>query len=177
MNSSAPITRLLAASLFVSVAALAVGTTALLRGQPQAGRADTDLLVALRSELGELRRSVEVTRNQASGASGFADVAELERRLSQLEGHPAAPPPVTAAGPTVLSASAPTAASASPQPVAKAGPSFSSPHPAISIEAGPGGRLIVHNSDPALTGQKMVVHGINEDGRIFQSDITVPEPS
>lgn len=166
------------ATALASVAALAVACVALLR--PPAVAGDPAALASVRQELAELRRSVEITRNQSGGASGFTDLAALERRVAVLEGRPtlAAPVPSTSqlASPAPAEAPAPASASAPPTP-APAGPSFSPPHPAIRVELGRDGRPVVHNTDPALTGQKMVVHGIGADGRTLEVSITVPPPA
>lgn len=164
------------ASALASVAALAVACVALLR--PPAPAVDPAALAAVREELAELRHSVEVTRNQAVGPSGFTDLAALEGRVAQLEGRPAslAPvPPASSLPPSPLAAAG--APSAAPAPPAMAGPSFSPPHPAIRVELGRDGRPVVHNTDPALTGQEMVVYGIDADGRTLEVSVTVPPPA
>jgi hypothetical protein len=184
MRTDPPATgRLLGVALFASVVAVVLATVTLLRPSRPADDASAEL-AALRAELVDLRRSVDLTRSRSSAPGGFGDLAELERRVAQLEAPPTrsvaavpvAPPPAALEPDVAPPEDRPPEARPAPARPGKPAPSYSSPHPAIRLEQGPGGRLIVHNSDPELTGQEMTVFGLDADGRETQTTITVPAP-
>lgn len=98
-NHSSAILRLLIATSLLSVAALGVGLYGLLRAQAPAPATAPDELAAVRKELGELRHSLEVTRNQQSAPGSANAIADAERRIARLESQARTQPAGTVAAP------------------------------------------------------------------------------
>mgnify|MGYP006976432470 CR=1 FL=1 len=72
MATSTAIVRILLATCLVSVAALGVGLYGLLRAPVPARASAPDELAAIRSDLAELRHSLDLTRSQQTSAGARA---------------------------------------------------------------------------------------------------------
>lgn len=167
--------RLMLASLGLSAAGLVTALYVLLRPPAAPRAAPDDELAALRDELASLRASVDLTRSELARPGPFGAVADLERRLANLERAPRAAPrpgPKTSQDP---------AADVDPAPPADVLPDGSPryvelrpEHRAVDVEQLPDGTYAVANHDPSLAGQTMTVFALTADGREDRVAIFVP---
>lgn len=185
MTTASPtIVRLLVATTALSLAALGVGLYGVLRTQTRAVAVIPEEVAALRQDLAELRRSVDLTRSQQSAPGSSTAIADAERRLARIEAllaDPAGRParPATAGGDPSASPSGPATVVADPDRLADGSPRYTSlraPTSAVKVSQSPDGSLAVTNSDPKLTGQSMVVTGRTADGRDDDVTVTIPPP-
>jgi hypothetical protein len=180
-SPSSSIVRLLVISTVLSMAALAVGLYALLRAASRPAAADPAGLAELRQELGELRRSVQLTRSQLSAPGQSTALADAERRLARLETSVGAPGRPTDAPARPGDDEAPDDAPADDrvERLADGTPRFTSlraPSSDVKVEQLPDGGLVVTNRDPRLAGQSMVIKGRTADGGESEISVTVPPP-
>lgn len=143
MATSTAIVRILLATCLVSVAALGVGLYGLLRAPVPARASAPDELAAIRSDLAELRHSLDLTRSQQTSAGAGNTIAELERRLAQLEASARLPRPTAAPG--APSAPAPAEDERRPDDLSPA-----ELRERVAIERSPDGVVTSSVADPAL---------------------------
>lgn len=182
MTTTSPaIVRLLLATTVLSVAALGVGLFGVLRVPDRPPAVIPEELTALRSELAELRRSVELTRSQLGAPGNSVAIADAERRLARLEASVRAG--ARPAGAVASADGSTPSADASADPpaamMADGTPRYTSlvpPNSSVKVEQLPGGALAVTNRDPKLAGQSMVIKGRTADGRDTEVSVTVPPP-
>ncbi|MBL9100626.1 MAG: hypothetical protein JNL82_06700 [Myxococcales bacterium] len=176
------IVRLLLATTVLSVAALCVGLYGALRGETRTAAVSPEEVAALRTELAELRRSVDVTRSQQSAPGSAVALADAERRLARVETLLQNPVARTAAAPAPAgdsSSGESPSADARTDVMADGSPRYTSlraPNDDVKVSQTDGGALVVTNRDPALAGQSMVIKGRTADGRDEDVVITVPPP-
>lgn len=140
-TDSSAIVRILLATCLVSVAALGVGLYGLLRAPVPARASAPDELAVIRSDLAELRHSLDVTRSQQTSAGAGNTIAELERRLAQLEASARLPRPTAAPA----APSAPAEDERRPDDLSPA-----ELRERVAIERSPDGVVTSSVADPAL---------------------------
>jgi len=99
--------RLVLPTAFIAVVAVVVATIALLRPPAPAATPSSAELEALRQEVAELRRSVELTRSQFSAPGSSLALADAEQRLAKIEARLAATPDVVGSPANAADASPP----------------------------------------------------------------------
>ena len=142
-TDSSAIARILLATCVVSVAALGVGIYGLLRAPIPTPATAPDELAAIRKDLADLRHSVDITRNQLQVPGDANAIADLERRLAQLETSARLP---RATSPTP-SPGAPAAADDDRDPTALTGDEL---RQRVAIDRSPDGVVTSSVADPAL---------------------------
>lgn len=173
-----PDRRLLHAALFLSAASAALSAYAAFGRPPSAPASDDP--AALRAEIAQLRKALDAKADTGQLAGS---IQRLHERIDQLEARRAQTPPSAAGGddpgpapPTPSSSAAASTGEARSASTIRRFVEIVAPAKGITVKELSDGTFSVTNTDPALTGQTMIVKGKSADGTERDISITVPAP-